>query len=81
MTEIVIPESIIDIGNGAFRNSAELKEIVVQGEPPALGQNAFEGISGDFGIYVDGPAELLEAYKTADGWSAFQNRIWTRNES
>ena len=81
MTEIVIPESIIDIGNGAFRNSAELKEIVVQGEPPALGQNAFEGISGDFGIYVDGPAELLETYKTADGWSAFQNRIWTRNES
>jgi len=44
LTEITIPENVTNIGNGAFSNSANLKEVVFEGESDleSIGNNAFQ---------------------------------------
>ncbi len=79
LREVTISANVRKIGANAFANSAGLTAIIVQGEPPQLGQDAFKGIDASFAIYVDGTPELLDAYRAAAGWSAYADRIWSRN--
>ena len=72
ITSIVIPESVKSIGIQAFHGCSDLTTITVKAvTPPTLGSFA---ISNEVQtIYV--PSESVEAYKNADGWKDFADRI------
>ena len=73
LTSIEIPKSVTSIGNYAFFYCGSLTSItVLAATPPTLGSNAFMG-TGDCPIYV--PAASLEAYKAAENWSDYADRI------
>ena len=79
LTSIEIPKSVTSIGNYAFRNCWALTSItVLAATPPTLGSNAFLG-TGDCPIYV--PAASIDAYKSADGWSSYADRIFPIEET
>ena len=84
LTSIVIPDSVTNIGGGAFYNCSNLVSVTVNSiTPPTLyagsapGEplypGSFEGCSSDLKIYV--PAESVEIYKAAEGWSNYADII------
>ena len=74
LTSLVIPKNVTSIGNYAFSYCNSLSSITINAlSPPTLEYGtAFEFTS--FPIYV--PEESVEAYKAADGWSGYSNRIY-----
>lgn len=73
LTSIVIPDSVTSIGDIAFYYCTSLTSITIQATtPPTLDSNVF-GYTNDCPIYV--PAESVETYKAASGWSRYTNRI------
>ncbi len=80
LSTITIPGRTTDIGPGAFRGCLNLFNIIVHPTtPPTLAlsddQNyhQFDDCSGGFKIRV--PADSLQAYKTAPGWSEWEDHI------
>lgn len=72
LTSVVIPSSVISIDSWAFSNCSGLTSITVNATtPPTLGANAFYNTNCP--IYV--PAESVDAYKAAEGWSEYADRI------
>lgn len=72
MLSVTIGDRITSIGLLAFNSCYKLKSVTcLATTPPTLGMNPFE--SRDFPIYV--PAESVEAYKAASGWSGYASRI------
>ena len=72
LTSITIPSSVISIGEWAFAYCSSLTSItMLPTTPPTLGSNVFP--SNVTTITV--PAGRGEAYKTADGWSAYADKI------
>ena len=73
----VIRSNITSIGNDAFYYSNNLSSLTVEATtPPTLGALALDGTAiynYQGSIYV--PAESVNAYKTASGWSAFADLI------
>ena len=74
LTSIIIPIGITDIYNYAFENCSSLTSIIIEATtPPSLTNvNAFR-YTNNCPIYV--PAESVDAYKTASGWSSYASRI------
>ena len=73
MLSVTIGDRITSIGNDAFENHNKLTSITcLATTPPTLGSSAFNN-TNDCPIYV--PAESVEAYKAASGWSAYASRI------
>lgn len=76
-TDVVIPSSVTSIGDLGFGRCSGLTSVTVEATtPPTLGENAFvkeTGVVIDRKIYV--PAESLEAYKAAEGWSTYAEDI------
>ena len=73
LTSITIPDSVTSIGDSAFRFCSNLTSVTVNATtPPSLGTQAF-GSTNNCPIYV--PAESLDAYKSASGWSDYADRI------
>lgn len=81
ITEITIPENVTSIGHSAFYNCSALQSVYCY---PTTPPSAFGDYSGDSWdafdsnaagrlIYV--PAESLNAYKSADGWSEYADYI------
>ncbi|MDE6777886.1 MAG: leucine-rich repeat domain-containing protein [Alistipes sp.] len=69
---IVVPASVVIIGDAAFAGCQNLTHIYCMATtPPELGNTAIT--SRYCKICV--PAEAAESYKTADGWSAYADRI------
>lgn len=75
--KITISQYITEIGDNAFKNCTSLKSIVMECEPPILGDNVFDNISEDFGIYIKNTADVLDAYRVAAKWSELSEHIWS----
>ena len=80
LTSITIPDSVTGIGAGAFISCNNLSYVKIESTtPPHLGAysgeyNAFKNNAPGRKIYV--PAESLETYKAAEGWSTYASDIY-----
>ena len=73
MLSVTIGDKITLIGQQAFGNCEKLTSVTcLATTPPTLISGAFVN-TNDCPIYV--PAESVEAYKAASGWSAYASRI------
>ena len=74
LTSIIIPSGVTSIGNSAFRYCDRLRSVTVNAStPPTLGSYVFSGVDYYMKIYV--PAASVDAYKAADGWSDYADKI------
>ena len=74
LTGITIPDSVTSIDSYAFKYCTGLTSVTVNATtPPTLGSQSFDN-TNNCPIYV--PAESLNAYKTASGWSTYASRIY-----
>ena len=75
LPSITIPSSVTSIKSRAFNNCSRLSEVIVNAVvPPTLGADVFE-YYGNANLQIKVPAESLQAYKTADKWSYYADRI------
>ena len=73
LTSIIIPNSVTSIGEFAFDGCAITSITIENATPPDVEDFAFEEVSENITIYV--PAESVEEYKTAEGWSEYADKI------
>ena len=74
LTSVTIPNSVTTIGESAFFGCASLTLLTIENAtPPDVRGGAFEEVSENITIYV--PAESVEKYKTARGWSVYADKI------
>lgn len=76
LTSVTIPANIRKIGSKAFAYCSSLASLTVnRTTPPTLANwDAFQYTSSNFKIYV--PASSVNAYKSASGWSDWDNIIY-----
>lgn len=71
---VIIGNSMSSIGKVAFSGDSKLNTFICKAYiPPTLGLMAFNGCPFLYGIYV--PDASVDAYKTAEGWSAYADRF------
>ena len=81
LISITIPFSVRDIKYNAFKDCNQLSEVIVNAvTPPELYPEQNTGIYNQFennapGRLIKVPAESLQAYKTATGWSDYADSI------
>ena len=74
LSSITIPNGVTIMGQEAFRYCTSLTSVTVKSAtPPTLGFGVFYNGSSNLVIYV--PAESVDAYKSASGWSTYADRI------
>ena len=75
LTSVTIPNSVTTIGMHAFSGCTGLTILTIENAtPPNIeGGYAFDNVSEKITIYV--PAESVEKYKTANGWSKHADKI------
>ena len=75
LVEITIPENVASIGAQAFRGCSQLNRVYLTSTtPPVLANsNAFQNAYDNMKIYV--PQGSLEAYKTADNWTVYADKM------
>lgn len=74
LTRAEIAESVSSIGGRAFGNCITLAKVILKSlTPPTLQEEAFIEIPSTCVFEV--PAEALNAYKSASGWSKIANQI------
>jgi len=81
LLDITLPSTVTQIDDSAFSWNSESGSkttnlTVLATTPPILGSNVFknrDGINTTLNIYV--PAESVDAYKAASGWSDYASRI------
>lgn len=79
LIKIVIGEGVTSIGNNTFMNPFNLSEVHVKSiTPPSCGTNVFRNYTSLLKIYV--PAESVDTYKAAEGWSTYANYIFPEPE-
>jgi hypothetical protein len=73
VTTMVIGSGIQSIGEKAFLDLYKLHTVTVLAETPPAFNDSFNGCNSLSTIYV--PADSVDAYKNADGWSAYSDII------
>lgn len=74
LTSINIPSGVTSIGDFAFYGCSNFTSITVEAtNPPLLGGNYAFGVTNNCPIYV--PSGSVEAYKSAEGWNTYTDRI------
>ena len=74
VTIIDLPSSVESIGNSCFQSCGKLASLIVRATtPPTCGTSILYGALNTGKIYV--PAESVEDYKAASGWSSYSSRI------
>ena len=74
LINVILPVSVSSIGGTAFSSCDSLTSVTINAvEPPTFGLDMFKNSSQLSNIYV--PAESVEKYKTASGWSDYADII------
>ena len=74
LTSVTLSSALTSIGASAFLRCTSLTSVTVRATtPPTLGNNVFGSTHADMVIYV--PAESVETYKAASGWSNYASKI------
>lgn len=74
LSSVDIPSGINLIGASCFQLCTALTSLTVRATtPPTVGYSAFNNMNQNVVIYV--PAESVDAYKAASGWSTYASRI------
>ena len=73
LTTIKIPSSITNIRGYAFYGCNSMTSVTIEAVTPPTTANSTFSQSNNCTIYV--PAESVDAYKAASGWSNFADRI------
>lgn len=72
LTSVTIPDSVTFMGDYAFDGCSGLKTVRISATtPPTLGSNAFETSLEKIIV----PKSAINAYKTAEGWSTYADKI------
>ena len=72
MESLTIGSNVSALGSFSFGNCTGLTSITCKAvTPPTFGTLAFNGVDNSIPLYV--PAESVELYQAANGWSAFTN--------
>ena len=70
LTTVLLPPSLEEIENSAFKECPSLNRITcLATTPPTLGKNVFEGIPEGAFLYV--PSASIDLYKEAEQWKDF----------
>ena len=71
---VKLPETLKQMGSNIFRFDNNLETVQINAiTPPTIVSNTFDGTPATMSIYV--PDQSLEAYRTAENWSAYADRI------
>lgn len=71
---IDLPPTLLSVGNYGLANMSSLTNLICRAvNPPSLGYDALSGLGSSCVIRV--PANSVNTYKSAEGWSIFSNRI------
>jgi hypothetical protein len=74
LVNITIPSSVTKIEDLAFDNCALLTSVYCKATTPPIGVSSmFYGC--DFGLHIYVPTESVDAYKSAEGWGEYADRI------
>ena len=74
LTNVAIGNSITTIGTNAFLDCTGLTILTIENAtPPEIYGQILSGVAKNITIYV--PAESVEKYKTAKGWSVYADKI------
>ncbi len=78
LESIRIPASVTSIEGSAFQNCKSLTEIIMlSATPPSMGDHVFGYSVANYTIKV--PAASLDAYKKANGWKDYADKIVANN--
>lgn len=71
---VSLPSSVEAIGNNTFNSCISLSEVIIEATtPPIVGAKTFAYTPDTMSIYV--PDQSLEAYRNAENWSAYADKI------
>ena len=73
LTSVTIPNSVTSIGSGAF-GSNNLTSVTIHAVNPPTADRDIFGYNSSPTIYV--PAQSVNAYKTAEGWKQYADKIF-----
>lgn len=72
ITSITIPSSVTSMGRYAFRNCTGMTSVTMESStPPSIYAGVFDG----FGCPIYVPCNAVSAYRSANIWSSYSNRI------
>lgn len=73
ITEITIPKYVESIGSRAFADNGYLQTVIsLNPEPPAMNEDAFDGVYFDK-VILQVPEQSIELYRNTAAWKKFKN--------